>query len=305
MIPSLLGQRQLVIIKMWQVLIICFHSILSVLSLLLNSVGIYCLQKQTGLNHNQEILLQNLSASEIVKVSYDLISMVVYHCFTPWYDSYFVYLDIVEVCLMTALYFAFMQISAERLLCISLSTRYKQYVTVQFVKVGVCLSWMMSVIPGVVFWLRDYQCEKVKARYYVSLDIIITLIIVVTYSIFGYNLVFIRKRTICSHVGGRPNHGRLIKVSTAIFITFILFNSIPDVVFAFWGEGDIVYHSMAFLWNIGYISDPLLYIFLNKRSRKMAAKKRRDVKKGLSVIFYNEMVLLRKGAEDTGRVPNI
>ena len=58
-------------------------------------------------------------------------------------------------------------------------------------------------------------------------------------------------------------------VSTVIVTTFIVFNVIPDFIFAFvWS--DTIYHMLAFLWCIGYICDPLVYIFLSKKCRNIA-----------------------------------
>ena len=61
----------------------------------------------------------------------------------------------------------------------------------------------------------------------------------------------------------------MLVVSTVIVSTFILFNVIPDFVFAFVEWNDRVYHVLTFLWSIGYISDPLVYIFLSKNCRKV------------------------------------
>ena len=80
-----------------EVLLLCCHSLISVTSIALNAFGFYCLHKQSGRNPNQEVLLQNLSLTEIVKVTYDLICLTVYHFHPSWYYSHFVYLDVIEV----------------------------------------------------------------------------------------------------------------------------------------------------------------------------------------------------------------
>ena len=294
--------------KIGCIMVIFLHCILSFLSVLLNAFGIYCLHKKTSRNRNQEVLLQNLSATEILKVSFDFVSLIVFHCCRKWYDHYFMYLDIAEVCFMTALYSAFMFICVERLLCIGLSTSYKQLITTKLVKTGVALSWLVACIPGVLMWMLRYRAEHHKAYYYVSLDAVVTLLIVATYSTFLYHFGVGRNRKeIISHrSGGNLSLRRMLTVSSAIFATFVLFNVIPDVVFACRKGDDAVYHLMALLWNVGYISDPLLYVFLNKRCRSMAYTYKEDLQRGLSECISSDRIfILRKGLDETARLLRI
>ena len=104
-----------------------------------------------------------------------------YHFFYDWYESSFVYTDIVEVSLMTALYFAFMQVSIERLLCVLLGSNYTRYMSTNVVKRTNIGCWMVACIPGLLMWVLGDDFVRMKSWYYIVCDLFIALLIAISY----------------------------------------------------------------------------------------------------------------------------
>ena len=85
-------------------------------------------------------------------------------------------------------------------------------------------------------------------------------------------------------------------IPSFIITTFIIFNAIPDFIFNF-HYNDATYHVTACLWTIGIVTDPIIYIFLNKKSRRIAKGIAKEDQNTFSVIArtiqissINEMV---------------
>ena len=57
---------------------------------------------------------------------------------------------------------------------------------------------------------------------------------------------------------------RFYVVSLLIITTYTCFNAIPDFAVHFYGES-IDFLVVSFLWTVGYLADPIIYIFLNKK----------------------------------------
>ena len=60
-------------------------------------------------------------------------------------------------------------------------------------------------------------------------------------------------------------------VAFLLMFSFIVFNGIPDLVFAL-EQTDETYHAVSVLWSLGYLLDPLIYIFTSKEMRKIACE---------------------------------
>lgn len=240
--------------------------ILMGLSVLLNAFGIYCLRKQSGGNTNQRLLLQNLSIIEITKILYDFISLGLFHTCKSCYKKYSVFLDIVEINFMTVLFVSVLLITIDRLCCVVLSTRYKRSVTEKLVKEILISTWLISFTSGLFMWAIVTSTEYVKIYYYMSFDIII---IVMTGIVYLTMIVLIQKRRNKFTRASEKRNMKMFLVPTLIVTSFILCNAIPDLILIR-HYNNVTYGVISYLWALGFVTDPLIYIFVGKRSRKVA-----------------------------------
>ena len=220
---------------------------------------------QRGGNANQRILLQNLSAIEIVKIINDYVSMSLYYVNNGWYLRNAEFLDIIEANILTVFFCSVMLISAERVACVMLNLKYFTYVSKSLVQNTVFTTWIVGSTSGLFLWATG--CKNIKVYYYLIFDILTILLIVFTYvCILGVYRT--SKRTLSN---GRSNskNMKIFRVPVLIITTFLLCNGIPDVVFAF-DHSDGPYRVMVVMWGLGFLLDPCIYIFLGKKTRKCA-----------------------------------
>lgn len=241
---------------------------LNVISLILNGFGIYCLRLQKGGNENQRLLLQNLSFIEMVKIMNDYVSMGSYFTNRVWYDKYRVYLDILEVNILTVFFCSIVLLAVERLTCITLGLLYKAHVRKLFVKKILFAMWCLGAISGVLLFKFDKL--PAKAYYYLSFDIFTVIIVIFTYA----GILNIRRKTngkISAERKYALREYKIVRVPVLIVTAFLLCNVIPDVIFTI-NERVEVYDVTVVLWGVGFLIDPCVYIFINPRTRMTALK---------------------------------
>ena len=237
-------------------------------SLAINTFGIYCLQVQRGGNINQRLLLQNLSAIEIIKIINDYVSFTSYFLYSEWYEVNMEYFDLAEMHLLTVFYFSLIFISMERLACIILNLRYKALVTNRFIRWAIIITWISAFLPGFIFWM--IHCTSSKDSYYLVFDILIPVITTASYAIIG----IIYRRSRLTVIRGSRNPSKQLKVVQVPFLIvtmFVISNCVPDIIFAFYKTPDS-YNISIVMWSLGFITDPCVYIFINKRTRIAAGK---------------------------------
>ena len=241
------------------------------ISIILNVFGIYCLRKQKGGNVNQRMLLQNLSFIEITKMTYDYIPMTLYHFHNDWYKSHFAYLDIIEINLTTILFSSVLLISMDRFACVLLRVRYNHYIKEPLVRDILVTTWVAGFTSGLFMWALASSIEYAKVYYYMTFDVIIIIWSGITYLTM---IKFLRKRNerfrqLAGNGNGHMKCLRMFLVPSVIITSFILFNAIPDIIMAN-DVTEVTYHVTSYLWTLGFVTDPLIYIFLNKKSRRIA-----------------------------------
>ena len=65
------------------------------------------------------------------------------------------------------------------------------------------------------------------------------------------------------------NELKFFRVPLLILTAFLVCNCIPDMIFTF-VDSEVFYNIMVLMWGLGYLIDPCVYIFINKRTRKTA-----------------------------------
>ena len=242
------------------------------ISIIFHSFGIYCLHAQKGGNRNQRILLQNVSVIEIVKILYDYISFTSYYIYDTWYKKNQQLLDVIEVIIMTVIFFSFMMIDIERFFCITLNMKYKIYVTESLVKWVVFAMWMVGVTCGFVLWVGKDIISR-KLYFYLVLGILVIVLTFITYSCI-LKTYHSSRRDFCHKSRNLRQELKILRIPFLIILGFLLFNIIPDVILFMLDEtsniSEDMYHASVILWAVGYLLDPLIYIFLNRKTRLVA-----------------------------------
>ena len=253
-------------------LIAVFH--INFISIIFHVFGFYCLQVQRGGNVNQRILLKNLSVIEVVKIINDYISITSYYVYKDWYNVNEHVLDAIEVVIMTVIFFSFIIISIERLVCITLNMKYKIYVTDTIVSRIVLLTWAVGIVSGFVLWIGEDISDR-KLYFYLVLDILVISFTLVTYSII-FKIYHQTRRQVLQKKTNVTQELKILRVPLMIIASFLLCNSIPDVILFVvtekMSEGMMrnMYNASIVMWAVGFLLDPLIYIFLNKKTRSIA-----------------------------------
>ena len=244
--------------------------ILMTFGLILNLFGIYCLRKQK----KRQLLLQNLSVVNVAKVVYDVTSISLYHYQTTWYQKCHYIFDIVEVNILTVLFSSVILISIDRLACVLLGVHYKRFIKLSLIKDIIITTWLVGGTVGLFLWCLPVTTEYTKIYYYMTFDVVIIVCTIIVYTIV---LVVLQKGSerFGQKKGARKNvnkkkaqklQKRRYLVTSLIVSSFIVCNAIPDLVIA--NHFTVfTYHVTAFLWSLGTVVDPLIYIFLMKESR--------------------------------------
>ena len=119
--------------------------------------------------------------------------------------------------------------------------------------------------PGVFLWGIFNDIGVAKLYYYLVADVIIALLIVITYTIIIKSIV---KRNNELDLKGAGNM-KMQVISVLLMVTFVLTNGVPDLIFLLDTEWHL-YDLVSILWSLGYILDPILYIFSAQKMRKIA-----------------------------------
>ena len=93
--------------------------------------------------------------------------------------------------------------------------------------------------------------------------------------IFVFSLVFLfmvrrvyRKR---SDKFPKLNERKTVTTSLLLLLFFVFFNAVPDAIM-FFKPTPHVYLVVSFLWSTGCVADPIIYIFINKKTANIAKR---------------------------------
>ena len=236
---------------------------LMVTSALLNSFGVYCLRrrKRRRGNINQVLLQQNLAIVEIIKMIVDLVPLTLYYFFYDIYEKSSIYFAIGETYLMTVLYCAFFLVTFERLLCVLLESKYCTRVKYNFIVRVLILVWVGSVVLASVLYGATESLSESKLLFYIICDAVVLGIICFTYPVV---VSYLRKGK--KH---RTKKRKTLILATLLTVSFVCFNLIPDILIIGQRNAVSIYIS-SLLWSLGYVADPLVYVFAVKNIRKHA-----------------------------------
>ena len=273
--------------------------------LLLNSVGIYLLTALRARISNQNVILINLSFIKVI-VSISQAALYVLKIIGKGEEQglYKVVL-IILVGAFGVNHLTIVVLTLDRLLGIVIPLRYNALITKDKLRIAIIASWMIGTAAVIVpFFIYDFAFlySIYYTAVYLTLDGIVLLIAVIAY---GFILRVLLRREKAIAAGMMPRNarthqrfGRFFYVSSLIIASFILFVAIPDVIHAvlviFQGNKDpMIELAMVLAWSIYLVSDPLIYIFLQKPIRLKFC--RMFVRVGVGIVgakcTYNDRTL--------------
>ncbi len=257
-------------------ILICISNLFDGLSILLNVLGVYLLAATKPLS-NSKILLINLALSEII-VSTTRIARKSVHpnrIFTK-----------IIAASWTPYYFSMYLLTVDRLLAVKFLLKYRVLVTKRRLVWTILGAWLLSLVIGVPFFLEDAWFDFFKAYMWIIIDVCFVVLCFFTYGLVCYKNLAARRRF--DHDQQEMNSSRrrrlmlqrsrkLIKMVALIIISYLIFILIPDVIFKSYsldaGGDGVAYESLALLWSVGMMSDPLIYIFLQEDLRLFLKRK--------------------------------
>ena len=193
------------------------------------------------------------------------------------------------------IYMTMLLMTLDRLMSIVLNIKYSNYWTPNKTKKSIIIIWSVCILASISFSLpykfNIFLWEASFGVYFYPICNILFLLLASFTYIFMFwtykNSQRIKQRRPRSTVGQTttfaPNHKQtLIKVflqsrfyiSVLIILTYVLFSTIPNCIYLLYkyaikSKSQIPWHIMATLYSFTYLSDAVIYIFMQPRVRKL------------------------------------
>lgn len=248
------------------------------LSVIFNSLGIYLLkQLKSTRNMNQIYILMSLSFSEVLLGLIILIhKLVIISGLYERSSIMMVYCDQIAAALFFTYYSILFILTSDRLLAFVLHLKYPRIVTTKRTTCCLLVAWISGftlIFPfffhsADIFYMIWYQ------YIYLILDGITLVTVFVTYS-----YIFIKTSRNHMTVSSRaPRREKMCFVIGIIILTFVLLVVIPDILYAnlfviHKVGSDLDGSIIGMCWELNYLTDPCVYIFLQRNVRNVLREK--------------------------------
>ena len=256
-----------------------FHSLaitVSTLAIILNSFGIYLLQKQNQKTKKQYIIINNLSALNITISTVKLLENILFNIPIN-IKSFHLGMHMFragDVVFFVMYYQLVIFISLDRLLCVLLHMKYSYYITKSRVKIIMVIFLMVSICTLVPSSFADARTiVNIYVKYLFPIfNFLFLAIFFVTYSVIWWKLMKSRQEfRIPKGRKNRPNYILPLLIMLSITLCFV----IPNVVLIFAlpktkiqkRELPLETCLMLLLLYINLLIDPFIYVFAKKNVR--------------------------------------
>ena len=265
-------------------------------TILLNSVGLHLLMKNCRYLRNHDLTIANLSIAEILTSLVYFTTTIMEIHFTDFRIIYDRALNVVFYSVNLAWIFAMFLITLDRFFAINFPFRYKVKATGYRMRLVVIGLWTSSVVICIVLYFVETTKKYFMEQKFVwfTIDVIFVLTFVITYGTIYAKFQKSARRFASSsasnHVSNdtanaasnptsnsasnpasnpasrrNPNLNRkFLLIVGLIFMTYVLLVIIPEIIFSIIGLQDIG----LLLFQINYIIDPLIYVFVREDLRK-------------------------------------
>lgn len=248
--------------------------LLTVIPILLDFLGLYCLYKNKLRKENQKLFLYHITIVElllnvigIVLITLDLLPNVhrtVRNVIVSLHGG-----------ASLVFYLIMLLITLDRLACVLLHIKYKILITNKLIRAIIYCSWVLgflSVIP-LSFTASELTKDIVYTYGFVVSDSIVVLAFSVCYVAITC-MLRVRRERLSSSSSKTRTHGSVFRkqylIPFLIITSFVLFYGIPDAVMTFSDKTEEQLQIVTVFWSLGFVADPLIYIFFNRAYRKTA-----------------------------------
>ena len=245
-------------------------------SAVMNAVGLYLLHKDGRRQTNQNVMLKFLSGCEFVlsvlsflrwilvlrgSSADDRICQIIVHIAHADYFNYI---------------FVMIFMTLDRFIAVKYPLRYPIILSRRKAKMTLFSSAVICGAFGFISLFFDYARFHYVVNLYVFPFTSATAAICIV-STYTYILTkMLRRRHLLAsrdNVSARRNKDelRLLKMVAIINATFMVFFLVPDMMFALWHSAlaNINRHVIYIIWYLGFLVDPITYIFMQKRLRDL------------------------------------
>ena len=261
---------------------------MSAFGVTLHAVGLYFLFISKSIAKNQKLFLTNLSLIEMIALVSVVISQLpdVYENEQLWLCNTAIQLGWIGI----TWFFIVVNLTVDRFLEVWLNIKYHVYITEEKIKWSLACCWVIGVISGsiIMYLFQTRKKEDIIEYLHVYIyPVPEALFIVLFCTVYVY---------LYTHIIKERNHrikrqARFSRSSSTdntswssikakhfipfwIIITFIIFFLIPEITitiafhtFKWRKHKHPLYAIMVFMFTVGYIVDPVIYIFLHKAVR--------------------------------------
>ena len=258
--------------------------IITILSLLLNSFGIYILSQIKWQRTHQNLILINLSTTEILMS----VTAVVYYILLcnedrEKIDELSWVFHVIGGGAGLVCYLLMTMITLERLAMTILTIKYKVIVTHRKMIIILVCIWITGPSCSLTHYFLGFLNPKIL---YPTIDICILVITASTYSHVYYKLVK-RRKTIQRNKSENPKQrsdkenpskrnslSKFYSTSGLIILTFIIFVAVPGIIREhLFNDESLEYALLYAIRIINFAVDPCIYIFLQKPTQNLIKTK--------------------------------
>jgi hypothetical protein len=307
------------------------------LNIILHSVGIYLL----SCLHNRdvhELYLINLSASEILVNVCELLARRIPRLITFTGAALHFVKDIQEFAsivngtlISITYYLSMVYITIDKLLDIFLNIKYAVYWNTIRAKYLIQFTWVFSVsvclCTSLAYYFQGFEYKNTIRKFFMTpFDVFFIVLTIITY-IFIF-MKFRQTRGIPqsndnlrSNVIGRRTcwyifrHSRFF-VSVWMILTFVLFMVVPDFIHLFYGmihnnDSSALRDITMIVYQVAYLSDVLIYIFMHHPVRLLLWKKMRirrirsNIRSSINKARKKRVFQITKNQENTCDVKTV
>ena len=268
--------------------------ILKISNILLHSLGLYlltCLHKNGGGNV-QMVYIMNLSATELIinilSFLRNLPRVVSFSSFnSKKFKEIVMYSYIFDYAILKfCLYMWMLYITVDRVCGVLLTLTYPRYWNVYKAKCLVAATWLFSVAIFISMALF-YEFDKdevhlfmISNYFIIIFDFTFVLISTSSYALIFYRFQKTRKNSYLGTNTSQQNLWGIFRrsrfyISVLLISTYIVFTIFPDLMWTFGAVGNAHGFLMSILYAVSYLADGVIYIFMQKKVKKILWKRLR------------------------------
>ena len=281
-------------------------AVIAGLALILNIIGIPLIRVQPSQRTHQNLIILHLSILQI-PISISALAYwisILIHGLGP--NAIMNWSFPLVISSRTTVVLIISILTADRLIAIKYSLRYMTIASKRKVMVALIASWLPWVLGfSILASLRRETYEHALVIYVIPvLGCILLVFILYTYSYIYWRIRRRRrilKDTSASSYQTQDGNKQILRVSTAIIVSYLLFVVLPDLINSMIGQVveseslEIIMFVANMLNTCYYLTLPIIYIFLHKEMRRMFMEaivkcfSRSDVRnRNVNVVAFKE-----------------